>query len=108
MDPAVWTVMVMVWVISAIICCTVADSKGHSSLGWLMLGFLFGPLAVLIIVAIPGQTPTPTREPEVSVSPKPVVMDGTIADELIKLADLKDRGALSEEEFAAQKARLLT
>jgi len=29
------------------------------------------------------------------------------ADELHKLADLKDRGILSEEEFAAQKAKLL-
>lgn len=31
----------------------------------------------------------------------------TVADELTKLADLRDRGLLTEQEFAAQKARLL-
>jgi hypothetical protein len=30
------------------------------------------------------------------------------ADELIKLAELHDRGALSDDEFAAQKAKLLS
>jgi membrane protease subunit (stomatin/prohibitin family) len=29
------------------------------------------------------------------------------ADQLAKLADLKDKGALTEEEFAAQKAKIL-
>ena len=29
------------------------------------------------------------------------------ADELVKLSDLKDKGVISEEEFAAQKAKLL-
>lgn len=31
----------------------------------------------------------------------------SVADELAKLADLRDRGVVSDEEFAAQKARLL-
>ena len=31
----------------------------------------------------------------------------SVADELIKLAELRDRGVLTEEEFAAQKARIL-
>jgi hypothetical protein len=32
---------------------------------------------------------------------------GGSADELAKLADLKDKGVLTDEEFAAQKAKLL-
>jgi type VI protein secretion system component VasK len=32
---------------------------------------------------------------------------GTTADELAKLAQLRDQGAISEEEFQAQKAKLL-
>jgi hypothetical protein len=32
---------------------------------------------------------------------------GSIADELLKLASLRDQGILSEEEFAAQKTKLL-
>jgi hypothetical protein len=31
----------------------------------------------------------------------------SVADELGKLADLRDRGVLSEEEFGRQKAQLL-
>jgi hypothetical protein len=33
---------------------------------------------------------------------------GSVADELAKLAALRDSGVLSEDEFAAQKARLLS
>jgi hypothetical protein len=33
---------------------------------------------------------------------------GGSADELHKLADLRDRGVISEDEFAAQKAKLLS
>ena len=32
---------------------------------------------------------------------------GSSADEIAKLADLKDKGVLTDEEFAAQKAKLL-
>ena len=32
---------------------------------------------------------------------------GGTADELVKLADLRDRGVISESEFAAQKSKLL-
>jgi hypothetical protein len=32
---------------------------------------------------------------------------GSLADELGRLADLRDRGVLTEDEFASQKARLL-
>jgi hypothetical protein len=31
-----------------------------------------------------------------------------IADELAKLADLRDKGVMSDEEFASEKARLLS
>lgn len=42
--------------------------------------------------------------------PEPVVAAGgstSVADELAKLASLRDSGVLSEQEFAAQKAKLL-
>lgn len=44
------------------------------------------------------------NSPEKPEAPKQV---GSIADELAKLADLKDRGILTEEEFNAQKQTLL-
>lgn len=42
--------------------------------------------------------------PEVSAA----VAGGSVADELAKLADLRDRGVLSDSEFATEKGRLLT
>jgi len=39
--------------------------------------------------------------------PLPVEAQVSVADELGKLADLRDRGVLSEEEFEKQKMKLL-
>jgi hypothetical protein len=39
--------------------------------------------------------------------PPPAEPEFSVADELEKLADLRDRGVLSNEEFAAQKSKLL-
>ena len=39
--------------------------------------------------------------------PPPAEPEITVADELGKLADLRDRGILSDEEFQEQKSKLL-
>ncbi len=38
---------------------------------------------------------------------KQVAGDGSTADQLAKLADLKERGAITEQEFEQQKAAIL-
>ena len=59
----------------------------------------------------PVATPVPANSPAASAEPAavPAHVDhgNLIADELTKLAALKDSGVLTEEEFAAQKAKLL-
>jgi hypothetical protein len=40
-------------------------------------------------------------------APRPADVAGSVADELSKLANLRDQGILTDEEFAAQKAKLL-
>ena len=47
---------------------------------------------------------TAVLEPEGAPAPAPTVV---VADELAKLADLRDRGVLTDVEFASQKAKLL-
>lgn len=70
------------------------------------------------LTALSAARGTPTnREPTISVNGAPVdlgtLLAGTrvakpdVADELTKLSDLRDRGALSDTEFEAQKAKLL-
>jgi hypothetical protein len=41
-------------------------------------------------------------------TPEPTQAVGSVADELAKLAALRDSGVLTEDEFEAQKAKLLT
>ena len=50
----------------------------------------------------------PPAPPEFSASPRSSTSGGSIADELRKLAELKESGALTEAEFQAAKQRLLT
>jgi hypothetical protein len=40
-------------------------------------------------------------------APAPAEPQASVADQLTKLADLKDRGVLTDAEFEAQKAKLL-
>ena len=49
-----------------------------------------------------GAIPAPAAAPAASAAPAP-----SVTQELQRLADLKDRGAITEEEFQAQKTRLL-
>jgi uncharacterized membrane protein YdbT with pleckstrin-like domain len=49
-----------------------------------------------------GATPAPAAPPAASAAAAP-----SVTQELQRLADLKDRGAITEEEFQAQKTRLL-
>ena len=43
-----------------------------------------------------------------AAAPAPAPSQLGVADELAKLADLHDKGVLNDEEFTAQKARLLS
>lgn len=53
--------------------------------------------------ALPTQPPVPTNPAPWPAAPAPV----DIPDQLRKLAELRDAGVLTDEEFLAQKARLL-
>jgi hypothetical protein len=45
--------------------------------------------------------------PEEQVGKSPVAVEGSVADEIRKLAELRESGVLTEEEFASRKSRLL-
>lgn len=51
----------------------------------------------------------PTAPPEAAVAPSapPTGMGGSVIDQLKELGELKAQGVLTDEEFAAQKAKLL-
>lgn len=79
-------------------------------LGWTLIGWVVAmvmahkstePQKVEVVYSTP--TPAPERP---AMAPAPAAKP-SLADELIKLAELKEKGLLSEEEFNQQKAKLL-
>ena len=42
-------------ILFAIACCSIANEKGRSSIIWLILGFLFGIIALFIIACLPNK-----------------------------------------------------
>ena len=63
------------------------------------------PLAVAALDAEPR--PQAILEPSTEAPATKVVQQGSMADELKKLSELKDSGILTEAEFEEQKAKLL-
>lgn len=62
----------------------------------------------LIAVLIKMADSEDTREQDVVLSSKNNNSTSSLADELSKLGDLREKGILTDEEFAAQKQRLLS
>lgn len=63
-------------------------------------------LTDLMLGRHPSQT-APSPPPAPSPMPPPASTGGSLADELKKLAELRDAGVLTEDEFQAHKAKLL-
>lgn len=85
-------------IICAIIGClpaAIAQSKGQSFAVWWIYG------ALLFIVALPHSLLLKADKP----APKPTTVDA--ADELSRFAKLREQGAITEEEFQAQKSRIM-
>lgn len=75
-------------------------------LGWTLIGWV-----VSIAMACSSKKPArveivQTQYPSPTTTAQPIQSNST-ADELLKLASLKEKGLLTDEEFAAQKAKVL-
>lgn len=92
MEINYWPIVILILLASGPVCAEIAMKKGRNYWGWWWLGFMFGPIAVLVIAATSSQL---ARDRD------------AWADELTILADLRDRGALTDGEFEAQKAKML-
>ena len=102
--------LIMVWAFALIDIFRRDDLHGGGKAAWLIIVILIPFIGTLIylIMRKPGATPeereaidTASREFVQHYSPP------NTADELKTLADLHDRGKLSDSEFASEKARVL-
>ena len=118
------------WLLLAVLVALLADSRGRSGVGFFFLSALLSPLLGLIVVLV-TKNPKDEAEKEAlrrenherelesikaiaaaaakpaapALGPQPAT---SVADELQKLAKLRDSGILTDGEFAVQKERLLS
>ena len=130
--------VVIVWFLLAVGVGLLASSRGRSGFGFFLLSAVFSPLLGLIVVLCIADlnkkqlaAEETRREQErrefdqkreherqlesiraiaasKSETPVPAAAARSIADEVEKLAALRDRGVLTEAEFQSQKTALLT
>lgn len=83
--------------LGGMICAVLAGGKGRNVLGWFVIGFLLPLIGVILVVVLPeeGTAPPTHHEPKRTTS--------TYLDDLQKLADLRERGILTEQEFEDKK-----
>ena len=81
------------------------DLSGWGKAGWTLFMVIFPFLGILIYM-ITRPKPTPEELAEMNYA-YGGVRTVSSADEIAKLADLKDRGAISEDEFRALKSKAL-
>jgi hypothetical protein len=124
MDDLVWTLMVLAFLAGLyFLPWIVANQRKVPNegsiavlnifLGWTLVGWVVAlamaarsmPKAVSTDSAEGAVSPRPSE----SQPPKPVSADAgsSMASELAKIADLRERGVLSEDEFQRAKSRLL-
>ena len=116
-----WFFMFIIWI--WLLITIFADIFRNKDLGgfpkalWILFVIITPFLGVLIYLIVNGNS-MQERAMQQSASQAKMQRDyiqevsgsgsgGSSADELAKLADLKDKGVLTDEEFAAQKAKLL-
>lgn len=97
--------VVIAWPVLAIVAAWVAKAKGRSFFLWLLYGLVLMPVALIHALVLRAREPAyvPVSVPSMGGSAAPV----SVADELIKLADLQERGFITPAEYELQKARLL-
>jgi Short C-terminal domain len=123
----------VVWFVSFVLAIGLGADKGR---GWqgAVLGFFLGVIGLVIVWLLPSrpvrpfgeweeEVPTSDAEPvkgptdsavaaaRGGTAALPMIITAApaldVADQIRKLAELRDRGILTDDEFAAQKARLL-
>lgn len=98
----IWVPLVTMWVFALTDIFRREDIHGIAKALW-FLAIVFLPVVGLLIyfVARPADAPT-------SAGAYAVASGQTVGEELALLAELHDRGKLTDQEFADEKARVLT
>jgi Short C-terminal domain len=86
-------------ILGGIVCAFLATSQNRNPFGWFVIGFLLPLVGVILLFVLP--------DPASAGLAAPAAQPSTYVDDLKKLADLRDRGVLSAEEFDEKKRLIL-
>jgi hypothetical protein len=100
---------VLSMLISAGVGGAIASLKGRSLALWMGLGLCTGPIAVTLILCLPTRkegkpSKQPALKPAVPAQPVPA---RSIIDEIYTLAEMRERGFITEDEYTQGKAQIL-
>jgi ribosomal protein L7/L12 len=98
--------LIFLWLACGLIGAVLGSMVKRTSAGF-WLGLLLGPIGWIIVLLLPrpGESTTMSAPPSTAA---PAMTAAARVDALTKLADLRERGVLTPEEFEAQKTALLT
>jgi len=82
--------------------------SGWGKAGWILVIFVFPLIGILIyMIARPKNTEQDRRMMEQAQAVQSRLVGGSSADDIAKAKDLLDRGAITQDEFNALKAKAL-
>src|SRR5690349_2510452 len=96
----------VLWILFGILVGAFASVRGRSAVGWFLVSIVLTPLfAGILLGVLPNQAVEQERHRELlaaAAAKPPDAIEG-----LERLADLRDRGAITPQEFEAKKSELL-
>jgi hypothetical protein len=97
------------WLGMAFVTGIAASARGRSGGAWFCLGFLFSIFALIAVLVMPRLDPESKTTVATNVpAPLPATTSATsVAEEIEKLAQLRDKGILTDAEFQARKGVVL-
>lgn len=97
--------ILVIWLAACGLVGYIASTKGKSGIVWFLASVLLSPLIMGIAVLVVKSEAKPVEAQQTYVAA--ATGGGSVADEIGKLAALRDSGALTTDEFERQKAALL-
>lgn len=91
----------------AFIPANIAKKKGYSFGLWWFYGWMLWIVAIIHVNMIPDKN-APQAQVQQNAVPAQPASTKSAADELKKYKELLDQGAITEEEFQQQKAKILS
>lgn len=105
---------ILIGIILSVIIGMISSARGYNSMLWFFYGLLLWPIALVHILLKPNLNAKPIEvvlaapsTPPAPPAPAPAAPHVDKVARLLELEGLRDRGVLSETEFAAMKAEVM-